>query len=289
MSLHVRAKDWLIEPVVGHYTRVGSERGTLIQVAADNAGNPAHVLGDFRFRFPSSIPDGKYRLTIHWQTGRMNGTPWAFLLGTEAGSVREHQIPLADGGTISIRAIPDHHSDQWCTNDLAGPDPIDFSRWPNSPVAAFITISDAGSEDFFLRLRDMSPASNNSICIESISLIPVEAPVKERDSPAILCSPLGTDLLTPAGENFTIGVYYAMLWLEPQDNFSWDCAFMDMARSGCNFVVISGNCWADQWAAIKHWDMKGVTSYGQLNGHPGALVSGNHPISSGESKSSEND
>ena len=119
MSLHVRAKDWLIEPVVGHYTRVGSERGTLIQVAADNAGNPAHVLGDFRFRFPSSIPDGKYRLTIHWQTGRMNGTPWAFLLGTEAGSVREHQIPLADGGTISIRAIPDHHSDQWCTNDLA--------------------------------------------------------------------------------------------------------------------------------------------------------------------------
>ena len=69
----------------------------------------------------------------------------------------------------------------------------------------------------------------------------------------------------PVGESFTLGAYYAMAQLEPKDNFSWDYAFMDMARAGCNRIIVSGNCWANQWAAIKHWGMKGITSYGELN------------------------
>ena len=73
----------------------------------------------------------------------------------------------------------------------------------------------------------------------------------------------------PVGESFTLGVYYAMPQLEPKDNFSWDYAFMDMARSGCNRIIFSGNCWANQWAAIKHWGIKGITSYGQLINYKG--------------------
>ena len=78
----------------------------------------------------------------------------------------------------------------------------------------------------------------------------------------ILCSIAAAQ--EPVGEDFTIGAYYAMPQLEPHDNFSWDYAFMDMARIGCNRIVVSGNCWSDGWAAIKHWDMKGITSYSQL-------------------------
>jgi len=73
----------------------------------------------------------------------------------------------------------------------------------------------------------------------------------------------------PVGESFTIGVYYAMPQLEPKDHFSWDYAFMDMARIGCDRIVVSGNCWANQWAALKNWGIKGITSYGELNNYRG--------------------
>ena len=61
----------------------------------------------------------------------------------------------------------------------------------------------------------------------------------------ILCSIVTAAAQEPVGENFTIGAYYAMPQLEPQDKFSWDYAFMDMARIGCNRIVISGNCGPD--------------------------------------------
>ena len=70
-------------------------------------------------------------------------------------------------------------------------------------------------------------------------------------------------------DDFTIGVYYSMPWLEPNDNFSWDFAFMDMARMGCDLVVVSGNVWVGNWASLKHWGIRGVTSYNILNGYPG--------------------
>jgi hypothetical protein len=73
----------------------------------------------------------------------------------------------------------------------------------------------------------------------------------------------------PAGETFTIGAYYSMPQLEPKDNFSWDYAFMDMARIGCNRIVVGGSCWPDGWAAIRNWGMKGITSYHWLNSYPG--------------------
>jgi hypothetical protein len=146
--------------------------------------------------------------------------------------------------------------------------------WPNGPVARSITVSGVGPGDFYVRLRDMSPGRNNSFAVESIELTPLGDPEKgpkvaKKTNVSVDPRCESTKLSVPVGEQFTIGVYYAMPWLEPKDNFSWDYAFMDMARSGCNFVVISGNCWAEQWAAIKHWDMKGVTSYGQLNNYPG--------------------
>jgi hypothetical protein len=267
-SLTLRAEDWLISAIDGHYTKIDSAKGTLVQLATDAAGNPAHAVGEFKLRFPSAIPDGTYQLTIRWRTGTMGGTPWAFLLGTEAGRVTET-------GILSGRwhyFYPGHsgaHSDHWFTHDLAGPNPIDFAMWPNSPVSTSISISGVGEGEFYVRLRDMSPGKNNSFGIESIALTPLGERVEQTNSPAGPGLSASDFPLPSVGEDFTIGVYYAMPWLEPKDNFSWDFAFMDMARSGCNFVVISGNCWADQWAAIKRWDMQGVTSYGQLNGYPG--------------------
>ena len=74
---------------------------------------------------------------------------------------------------------------------------------------------------------------------------------------------------TPVGEAFTIGAYYSMPTLNPMDNFSWDYGFMDMARIGCNFIIVSGNAWANQWSAIKNWDMAGVTSYNVSNDYQG--------------------
>ena len=297
----IRAEDWLIAALDGHYAKVDSAAGTLIQLATDAAGNPAHAVGDFKFRFPGAIPDGKYRLTVRWRTGTMGGTPWAYLLGTEAGRVTEHGIPSGRWHYF----YPGHSgsdSDRWFAHDLAGSNPVDFSMWPNSPVSTEITISSIGRQnvsgvgqgDFYIRLRDMSPGENNSFSIESIALTPIgetattlnlsdgsrlpsarteenlsattaaSAAPRKEDRPAAASFPLA-----PIGDEFTIGVYYAMPWLEPKDNFSWDYAFMDMARSGCNFVVISGNCWANQWAAIKQWGMTGVTSYNQLIAYPG--------------------
>jgi hypothetical protein len=517
----VGAEDWLLTALDGHYAKVHSAEGTLIQLATDAAGNPAHAVGDFKFSFPGAIPDGKYRLTVHWRTGTMGGTPWAFRLGAEAGRVTENGISNGQWHYF----YPGHsgsHSDQWFAHDMAGSDPIDFAMWPNSPVSTDITIAatdpntpapdpagtpiyvafdtriqpkmypaqppgfqdtpmvtfggathpeggpgakhwkaytawnkdaDPGKEtlnftgsgtttfdhslppgnyivhaywsanrwnngdwvglrfsgpgvtergtddpgglhriyppttegepvrrdeivgpsmahgstkltaglqpshfptggafggsvfgthlslaagnkvtftvnennkhgngnvffygltfvpaifpdrqnvtgvgqgDFYIRLRDMSPGRNNSFSIDSFELTPIgetaertnesarsrlpSDTTKEKRSAtttAAAAPEMGRGLgaptfpLAPVGEKFTIGVYYAMPWLEPKDNFSWDYAFMDMARSGCNFVVISGNCWANQWAAIKRWGMTGVTSYNQLTAYPG--------------------
>jgi len=71
------------------------------------------------------------------------------------------------------------------------------------------------------------------------------------------------------GDDFTIEVYYSMPSVATGDNFGWDYAFMDMARIGCNFIVISGNTWGAEWAAAKHWGIKGITAYGRLIGYPG--------------------
>ena len=133
-----RIKDWLITSIDGHYAEIDSEKGTKIQLATDQAGNPAHAVGDFKFRFPNAIADGTYRVTIRWRTGTMGGTPWAFLLGSDAGTVTENGI---ESGRWHF-FYPGHsgpHSNQWFTHDLAGPSPIDFSMWPNSPVARSIT------------------------------------------------------------------------------------------------------------------------------------------------------
>jgi len=85
----------------------------------------------------------------------------------------------------------------------------------------------------------------------------------------IVISVSATSAPAAVGEEFTIGAYYVMPWIEPSDNFSWDYAFMDLARMGCNFIIISGNTSADIWASLKHWGIKGVTSYQILNGYPG--------------------
>ena len=71
------------------------------------------------------------------------------------------------------------------------------------------------------------------------------------------------------GDDFTIGVYYAMPSIATTDNFDTDYGFMDMARHGVNFVVRIGNAWSNHWAALKHWDIQGITSYNRLGSYPG--------------------
>ncbi len=266
-SLTVRATQCHIKARYGSYRKVESVRGTLIQLATTPAGNTAHAVGDVELRLPHAIADGTYRVTVRWRTGTMCGTPWAFLLGSDGGTVTEHST--AGRWHYFYPGLSGKHSDQWFEHDLAGPNPVDFAVWPNTPIAPSVTIRGAGKGEFYIRLRDMSPARGNSLSIESITLTPVEGSERHEEAVAQAAADASEFPLAPVGEDFTIGVYYAMPWLQPKDNFSWDYAFMDMARSGCNFIVVSGNCWADQWAAIKHWDMQGVTSYGELNAYPG--------------------
>ena len=71
------------------------------------------------------------------------------------------------------------------------------------------------------------------------------------------------------GEDFTVGVYYAMPSIATTDNFDTDYGFMDLARNGVNFVVRIGNAWSNHWAALKHWDIQGITSYNRLGSYPG--------------------
>ena len=71
------------------------------------------------------------------------------------------------------------------------------------------------------------------------------------------------------GEDFTIGVYYAMPSIATTDNFDTDYGFMDLARNGVNFMVRIGNAWSNHWAALKHWDIQGITSYNRLGSYPG--------------------
>ncbi len=77
----------------------------------------------------------------------------------------------------------------------------------------------------------------------------------------------------PVGDEFTIGVYYAVptnlevAGSKPGKHtcgFGWDYAFMDMARHGVNFIVPSGTTEAKHWASIKHWGMKGFKHFGVL-------------------------
>ncbi|MAR13277.1 MAG: hypothetical protein CL681_25325 [Blastopirellula sp.] len=266
-ALTFRATQCQLKARFGNYRKVESARGELIQLATDPSGNAAYAVGDVEFRLPHPIADGAYHVTVRWRTGTMSGTPWAFLLGCDGGAVIAHST--ASRWHYFYPGLSGKHSDQWFEHDLAGPNPVDFAVWPNTPIAPSVTIRGAGKGEFYVRLRDMSPARGNSLSIESITLTPVEGPKRNEQAGAQAAAGASEFPLAPVGEDFTIGLYYAMPWLQPKDSFSWDYAFMDMARSGCNFIVVSGNCWADQWAAIKHWDMRGVTSYGELNNYPG--------------------
>jgi len=89
----------------------------------------------------------------------------------------------------------------------------------------------------------------------------------------MVCTPLLPFGSAKAQDDFTIGVYHYH-WATSGDNFSeknWDYALMDMARIGCNWIVQSG--WTGYehqfWAAAKHWGIRGVTTYGQLNEYQG--------------------
>jgi len=90
----------------------------------------------------------------------------------------------------------------------------------------------------------------------------------------VLASSTESPVVTvPVGDEFTIGVYYSMpTKLEVATSrpgihscaFGWEYAFMDMARHGVNRIITSLTTEANQWAAIKHWGMKGFEYAGVL-------------------------
>ena len=53
-ALSVRAENCRITPIVGHYRKVDSSKGKLIQLASDSHGNPAHAMGDFQIHVPQN-------------------------------------------------------------------------------------------------------------------------------------------------------------------------------------------------------------------------------------------
>jgi len=86
----------------------------------------------------------------------------------------------------------------------------------------------------------------------------------------LVCFALAPFVSAITYEDFELGVYYQIPRLA-QDNFDWDYAFMDLARIGCNRMVVGGSCsqFNQFWAAAKHWGIKGIASYGRLAEYPG--------------------
>ncbi|MFH1614771.1 MAG: Ig-like domain-containing protein [Planctomycetota bacterium] len=168
----VRAEDWLIDTSDGYYDIVDSPLGLLVIVSTDSAGNSEYSVGDLKFNFPGTIPNGNYRLTIHWRSATVNGTPWAFKLGSDSGTLTEYGVTTGKWHYF----YPGHsgpQSNQWFTHDLAGSNPINFSMWPNSPVAAYITVSGISQGDLYIRIWDMSPSQNNYFMIDYFELTPL--------------------------------------------------------------------------------------------------------------------
>ena len=103
---------------------------------------------------------------------------------TQAKCVGASVVPTRDTGSVTENGVTSGvwhyfypgqsggHSDQWFTHDLAGPDPVDFSMWVNSPVAASITVNGVGPDDFYVRVWDMSPAVDNYFALEYFELAP---------------------------------------------------------------------------------------------------------------------
>ena len=77
----------------------------------------------------------------------------------------------------------------------------------------------------------------------------------------IACSFVGG---TSTAQSFQIGVYYP---LSAEDNFGWDYGLMNLARNGCDHMVVSSafNRPASFFAAAKNWNIKCIASYGVLN------------------------
>jgi len=188
----VQAEDWIISSENGHYAEGNAPpewaaTGQVVWVGTDSAGNPEHAAGriivalppepnlsgDVKFTFPGAIPGGDYRLTIKWHSGTMNGTPWAFKLGADGGSVTEHGVSTSGKWHYFYPGHQGSHSDQWFTHDLAGPNPVQFSMWPNSPVGDYVTFSGIDQGEFYIRIWDLSPAKDNYFAIDYFELTPL--------------------------------------------------------------------------------------------------------------------
>ena len=166
----LRAEDCRISALEGNFAYVDAPGGREVLVSTDPAGDPTYAVGETQFYFPGAVSNGTYTLSVHWRSGTVAGTPWAFMLGSDSGSVIEDGVSVSGGWHYFYPGQSGSHSDQVFTHDLAGPDPVDFSMWVNSPVAASITVSGVGADDFYVRVWDMSPARDNYFAIEYFEL-----------------------------------------------------------------------------------------------------------------------
>ncbi len=269
----VRAEHWQITGFNTDYALVDSHTGRDVVVTTDAAGNPAHAMGEVEFRFPGPIPDGTYTLAVRWMTGTMTGTPWAYRLGADAGTVVENGITsgrwhyfypghTTDNGQGNDAGHTGEHDGQWFTHDLAGPNPVGLNVYPDTPVRTSISLKGVGPGDFYIRLRDLSPARNNFLQIAYFELTPAPG---AAESPGATASTVPYPHFAPVGDAFLIGVYYSMPSVSNDDKFRWEYAFMDIARHGGNFIVTIGPTYAEHWAVLKHWYIRCITEYNRNN------------------------
>jgi hypothetical protein len=168
----VRAEDCQISALDGHFAYVDTFLGRDVLVSTDPAGNPAYAVGDIKFNFPGVVSNGTYRLTVRWRTGTVAGTPWAYKLGSDSGSVTENGVPTSGKWHYFYPGQSGPHGDQWHAHDLAGPEPVDFSMFPNTAVGSSVTVSGVAAGDFYVRVWDMSPSRDNFFTIEYFQLSP---------------------------------------------------------------------------------------------------------------------
>jgi len=208
-----------------------------------------------------AIPDGTY--TVNFSYATYNMPAWSggydIQLRATTDAVDNQRVILVGSASSELNC---HRDDLgWATETLVGSD--GFLANMSGAAYSYVIINSMQPGDMFLYLKDNSAASYSKICFDTLEFIDSNG-VEPDDIRAALWE----GQFTPFN-SFDIGVYYYGSGT-PNENFDWDYGLMDVARNGGTSIVVDGayNRGAQFWAAAKHWDLKGISTYAILNSAP---------------------
>jgi len=171
----IQAEDCNITAISGSYISGSAPNDwpgdtNVVRLATSSAGGLEYGCGEIKFAIPVAIPDCDYLLSVRWHTGTMDGgKTWAYSIGADSGSVMDGAFPggqwhyFYPGDDVND---PNKHNDQWFTDYLAGPNGMTFTTWTNTPVRPYLTLSNIGSDDLYIKILDTGFSKDNSFGID---------------------------------------------------------------------------------------------------------------------------